>query len=216
MSLALFASALLFFPTLALAAESPSGHPSGAEAAFVASISADLNARFPTPEAARNGGYMRFTDEDDTGAISYANREWTSKDPAHPSQLWFDAKNRLIGADYSVPMDGTKPPELFGIQPSRWQKFSAHAHYALRTPSGTVYGGVGAKTLAKGGATLAHPSAQALVTAGIAKSVSGVRFVFPFPAIWDVSVWVIPNPNGAFADKNPDVKPVNPPKEMKM
>jgi hypothetical protein len=39
-----------------------------------------------------------------------------------------------------------------------------------------------------------------------------VRFVFTFPDIWDLSVWVLPNPKGAFADKNPDVIPVNPPK----
>jgi hypothetical protein len=27
------------------------------------------------------------------------------------------------------------------------------------------------------------------------------------PSIWDLIVWVNPNPNGAFADKNPLVKP---------
>ena len=51
-----------------------------------------------------------------------------------------------------------------------------------------------------------------LVAAGIAKSESDVKFVFEFPAIWDLTVWVLPNPSGAFADKNPNVKPVNPPK----
>ena len=47
-----------------------------------------------------------------------------------------------------------------------------------------------------------------------AKKASDVRFVFTFPAIWDLAVWVIPNAAGAFADKNPDVKPVKPKASM--
>jgi hypothetical protein len=31
-----------------------------------------------------------------------------------------------------------------------------------------------------------------------------------------VGIWVLPNPAGAFADKNPDVKPQNPPKSTDM
>ncbi|GAC1302079.1 MAG: hypothetical protein NVSMB19_11000 [Vulcanimicrobiaceae bacterium] len=209
-------AAAFTFPAVAVAGEKLSGKPNDTEAAFVASVSADLTARFPTPDAARKAGYLRYTDEDDSGAISYANRQWTSKDPEHPSQLWFDAKNRLIGADFSVPLEGSKPPELFGLRPERWQKFTPHAHYGLAGPTGTIYGGVGQKTLEKTGGSVAHPTARALVAAGIAKKVRDVRFTFEFPAIWDVAVWVIPNPDGAFAEKNPDVKPLNPPKEMKM
>jgi hypothetical protein len=42
---------------------------------------------------------------------------------------------------------------------------------------------------------------------GIAKSVAQVKRVFLFPSIWDLIVWIKPNPNGAFADKNPLVTP---------
>ncbi|GAC1312038.1 MAG: hypothetical protein NVS2B3_15590 [Vulcanimicrobiaceae bacterium] len=209
-------AATLLAPGTARAGETLDGHPTPTEAAFVTKVASELPGRFPTPEAARKAGYVRFTDEDDSGAISYANKQWTSKDAEHPSQLWFDAKNRLIGADYSVPVDGGKAPELFGLRPQRWQRFPAHVHYAVAGPSGTTYGGADAKTIEKGGGTLAHPTAGALVAAGIAKRVRDVRFVFAFPAIWDVAVWVVPNANGAFAEKNPDVKPANPPKEMKM
>lgn len=215
-AVSLLVSALVLAPTVAPAAEKLSGHPTTAEDAFVRKVSADLTARFPTPEAARKAGYFRYTDEDDTGAISYVDLRWTSTDAEHPSQLWFDAKNRLIGCDFSVPYDAAKRPELFGIDPSRWQKLGAHVHYGLVGPSGTIYGGAGAQAMAKGGATVAAPTKAALVKAGIAKKTSDVRFVFAFPAIWDVSMWVIPNPNGAFADKNPDVKPVNPPKSSEM
>jgi hypothetical protein len=192
----------------AIADDKLSGQPTAAEMPFVQAVTADLNARFPTPEAARKGGYMRYTDEDETGAISYANRKWTSLDEKHPSQLWFDVKGRLIGADWSVPYTD-EHPKLFGIDPNRWQRFGAHVHYGLVGPNGTtVYGATGKKAMDKVGGSVDHPTAQMLVAAGIAKSTKDVRFVFPFPAIWDLSVWVVPNKNGAFADANPDVKPV--------
>lgn len=210
------AAVVLISPTLARAAEKAVPTPDPAEAEFVTKIAADLGTRFPTPEAARKAGYLRYTDEDETGAISYTNKKWTSADAEHPSQLWFDVKNRLIGADYSVPMTGTKPPELFGLKPERWQKFPAHVHYGLATAEGTTYGGAGEKTMAKGGGSVEHPTARALVAAGVAKKLADVRFVFEFPAIWDVPVWIVPNPHGAFAEANPDVKPAKMPKEMKM
>ena len=208
----LISSLVLAFAVLANAAQADeklSGQPTAAEKPFVQAVTADLNARFPTPEAARKAGYMRYTDEDETGAISYANRHWTSVDAQHPSQLWYDVKGRLLGADFSVlQADSPQPPQMFGVTPARWQKFGAHVHYGLVGPNGTtIYGGVGAKAMAKGGATVDHPTAAALVAAGIAKSSKDVRFVFTFPAIWDLTVWVLPNRNGAFADANPEVKP---------
>ncbi len=214
-ALTALATTLVLAPLASFAADS--GQPTTAEQPFVTRVSADLTARFSTPEAARKAGYLRYTYEDATGAISYANRKWDSADAEHPSQLWFDAKNRLIGADYSVPMTGPTPPERFGLLPSRWQKFPAHVHYGLVGPGGTaVYGGAGEKTMAKGGASVAAPTSAALVKAGVAKKRSDVRFVFTFPAIWDATIWLVPNPDGAFAEKNPDVKPVNPPKKSDM
>lgn len=75
--------------------------PTASEAAFVRTMQADLNARFPTAADAVKAGYVRYTNPDDTGAISYANRQWESADVAHPSQLWFDKNGKLLGADYS-------------------------------------------------------------------------------------------------------------------
>lgn len=213
----LLASALALVPTLAQSAEPLSGKPTAVEAPFVREVSADLSARFPTPQSARKAGYLRFTDEDDTGAISYANRTWTSIDEKHPSQLWYDVKNRLIGADFSVLAKEPNPPKLFGVAPARWHQLPAHVHYGLVGPHGTtIYGATGAATLAKSGGSIAAPTKAELVKAGIAKNIADVRFVFAFPAIWDLTVWVVPNPSGAFADKNPDVKPVHPPKPMAM
>jgi len=213
--LAAAAATILIGPACSVFAADASGRPTVAEKPFVTAVSADLTARFATIDAARKAGYFRYTDEDDTGAISYANLKWTSADQTHPSQLWYDAKGRLIGCDFSVPYT-SEPPKMFGLETSRWQKFGAHVHYGLMGPGGTtVYGATGAKAMAKVGASVDHPTADALVAAGIAKKKSDVLFVFTFPAIWDVSMWVIPNSDGAFADKNPDVKPVNA-KEMPM
>ena len=202
----LLAGALVALP-LGASADGPSGMPTAAEAPFVTAVAADLNARFPTPAAAERAGYLRYTDEDDTGAISYANRVWTSADARHPSQLWYDAGGRLLGADFSVPYDAA-PPHLFGVEPDRWSKFGRHEHYGLAGPNGsTTYGEARTSSIVAVGGDPAHPTAKDLVAAGIAKAPSEVRFVFEFPAIWDLSVWVLPNANGAFADKNPAVKP---------
>jgi len=205
------ASLLAFFGTLAVAAAADklSGVPLPSEVSFVTKVSADLQARFPTPDAARRAGYLRFTDEDNTGAISYANKHWTSSDEAHPSQLWYDVNGRLLGADFSVlQADSPQAPQKWGVDPRRWIKFGAHDHYGLVGPNGTtIYSGMGMKKLPPG-ASLEHPTAAMLVAAGVAKSTSDVRFTFLFPAIWDLEVWVLPNPSGAFAESNPDVKPV--------
>jgi hypothetical protein len=184
--------------------------PTATEKPFVDAIAPDLAARFPTASAAVRAGYIRYTDEDDTGAISYANRNWTSTDEKHPSQLWYDVKGRLLGADFSVPY-AEQRPAMFGLDPMRWQRFGLHVHYGLKGPGGAIiFGSIGPKAFAKTGGDAEHPTAAMLVAAGIAKSPKDVAFVFTFPAIWDVSVWVLPNPAGAFADKNPDVKPVAP------
>jgi hypothetical protein len=188
--------------------------PAAAEQPFVAKATADLQKRYPTAADAEKAGYIRYTDEDETGAISYANRQWTSSDADHPSQLWYDAAGKLIGADFSVPLSA-EPPQLWGINPARWQTFHAHVHYGLAGPGGTtVFGATGAKGMAKGGGTVDHPTAAALVAAGLAKDPADVKFVFTFPAIWDLQLWLVPNPNGVFADANPNVKPVHPKASM--
>jgi hypothetical protein len=194
-------------PVFAADPATPAPSPNAAEGAFVARIQADLNKRFPTTADAEKAGYIRFTDEDDTGVISYANRQWTSADAAHPSQLWYDVKGRLVGADFSVPATATKP-SLWGIDPTRWSHFGQHIHYGLAGPDGTVkFGGTSAKKYEAAGGDPLHPTAAGLVKMGVAPSADQVKFVFVFPAIWDLEVWTLPNPSGAFAEKNPNLVP---------
>lgn len=183
--------------------------PQGAEVAFVKQIQTDLSARFPTPADAEKAGYFRFGNEDEDGAISYANLHWQSGNPQEPSQLWYDVKGNLLGADFSVEQSASpEPPSIWGVSYRRWVSFREHIHYILIGPNGKeVYGGIKAAKFAGAGGNVDNPQAETLVKMGIAKSVAQVKRVFLFPSIWDLIVWIKPNPNGAFADKNPLVTP---------
>jgi hypothetical protein len=189
--------------------------PSASEAAFLAKIMRDLPQRYPTTQSATRAGYVRFTNEDKTGAISYANvKAWNTTDPDVPAQLWYDASGRLIGADFSVRRDPNASPlpaapSLFGVDPKRFYTLGAHIHYVTcdKTTGKCVYGkAVSAKKYAAVG-DVEHPTADGLVKAGAVTDPASVSAVFLYPAIYDVSVWVVPNPLGQFADNNPNVKP---------
>jgi hypothetical protein len=202
---------LLAAQSMASAFENPTyNRPlSPSERAFVTSIQKDLMRRFPTAADAEKAGYFRYTNEDDTGAISYANLQWQSADPKHPSQLWYDKTGRLLGADFSILTVGNNRPAIFGVNPGRWYLFDDHIHYVTKDATGKreydKYN-MADKFKAAGG-NPQKPTAADLVRMGKVKSASNVVKVFDAPKIWDLIVWVKPNPNGAFADKNPTVKP---------
>ncbi|MDQ2865013.1 MAG: hypothetical protein M3R51_02185 [Candidatus Eremiobacteraeota bacterium] len=191
------------------ATAAPGPKPHGPEIAFVSSIQKDLMARFPTPADAEKAGYFRYTNEDNTGSISYANLQWQSADAKSPSQLWYDVNGNLLGADFSVLMTNSpKPPHLWGINPARWQSFDEHVHYVVAdTSAKETYGATSVKKFVAAGGSLTDPKAATIVKMGRAKDASLISHVFVFPALWDLIVWVKPNPNGAFAEKNPLVTP---------
>jgi hypothetical protein len=184
------------------------GPESTAEKAFVQAIQRDLGARFPTAASAEKAGYIRFTEIDETGAISYANMQWTSSDDKHPSQLWYDKNGALLGADFSVPLSVSKTrPDLWGVNPGRWVEFDGHIHWVTKDATGKVKYDLYMMDpqVTAAGVNPEHPTAQDLVTLKKVTTVTEVVTVFHFPAVWDLIVWVKPNPNGAFADKNPNV-----------
>ncbi len=193
---------------------------SASERQFVDSVTKDLQSRFATTAAATAAGYFRYTNEDDTGAISWVNTKYWASDPQHPSQLWYDVNGKLIGADWSV-LQSSSPqkPSVWGISSTRWIDFSpAHVHFGVTTATGVQYGGAGPKSWAMSGGSLDHPTAADVVKLATMprwkvlkipppRSPSDVAFVFPFPAIWDLQIWLVPNPLGAFAEHNPNVTP---------
>lgn len=214
---------LILLPMASPAAEStPPPTPaalSAAEKKFVADATTVLNGKYSTPAAAEKAGYVRYTNEDETGAISYANKVWESTSIAVPSQLWYDVHGRLLGADYSVYVDKhPAPPALFGITPARFFAENAHIHYVIRNADGslTYSRALGTKKYAATGLNPMNPTAAGLAKAGAVASPDEVATVFLFPHIWDVTVWVVPNPSGPFADANPNVKPSQTPSPMDM
>lgn len=201
---------------------SPTAAPpqSAAETRFVAAVTKDLQGRFATTAQAEAAGYFRYTDEDQTGAISWVNTKNWKSDPQHPSQLWYDVKGHLIGADFSVLQATSQSrPAVWGVSPARWLDFRpAHVHFGIKGGSKVLYGAVGPKTMKLIGGSLDNPTAADIVKLGktprwavlkipAPQSTADVAFVFPFPALWDLQVWLVPNPLGAFAEHNPRVKP---------
>lgn len=207
--LAAFSASLALAGTaMAQTTVKPPPQPAPAELAFVDGVRKDLMHRFPTVSDALKAGYVRFTNEDSSGSISYANLQWQSADPQHPSQLWYDVKGNLLGADFSVPKSSSAmAPSLWGIQSGRWHFLPAHIHYVLAGRDGMeTYGYVLEKKFTAAGGDASKPDVATLVKLGVASS-GDVKRLFLFPALWDLSVWVKPNPNGAFAYLNPLVTP---------
>ncbi len=206
---ALAAACALF--TIARADEGPTntGPMTISETQFAQSVQQELTRRYSNVSDAVKAGYVRYTSPDDTGAISYANKQWVS-DQSHPSQLWYDKNGNLLGADFSVPRPNNEPrPQLWGVDPGRWVELNGHVHYVTKDASGAMKYDqwVWNKDWVAAGGSLTNPSADTLVKMGKVKSASDVTTIFEFPTIWDLVVWVKPNPYGAFAWENPDSKP---------
>jgi hypothetical protein len=215
-SFAALAAVLAFTTCIALAADALSPQPQGAEIAFVNGLQSDLATRFATPAQAEAAGYFRYTNQDDTGAISYANLQWTSSDPQHPSQLWYSTSGKFLGADFSVPYDAAKPPNLWGVNPQRWTHFGAHVHWVIDENGKETYGATSVTKFKAAGGEPENPQAATVVALGKAQNAADVKHVFFFHNIWDLVVWVTPNPDGAFADKNPLVHPTTNSSNMDM
>ena len=201
-----------FFPVATLADEGPiyRGPISSSEASLIASIQRDLGRRFPRAQDAIAAGYVLYTDEDYTGAFSYANRNWTS-DPTHPSQLWYDKQDNLLGADFSVPRPHGEPrPSLWGVNPGRRVERNGHVRWVAKdhTTGEIIYdGAIRNANWVRAGGSLANPSAETVVTVLGALEANDVVVVFEIPTIWDLIVWIKPIPIGAFATDNPNATP---------
>jgi hypothetical protein len=203
-----FVAFLTLFAALSGAAASAdqmptyTGPESRLEQQFVAGIRQNLMQRFPSARDAERAGYVRYTSPDESGAISYANLHWNSADPQHPSQLWYDSKGRLLGADFSVTLARSPGrPALWGINPGRWTELDGHQHWVAKDPAtgALVYEQyVHDGEFAKAGGDPEHPSASTLVAMHKVEKAGDVVTLFHFPSLWDLAVWVKPNKSGAF------------------
>ena len=185
-------------------ASMPDPYPAATERAFVDGVQKDLMQRFPTVGDALKAGYFRYTNVEAGGSISYVNLRWQSSDPQHPSQLWYDFYGDLLGADFSVlARDSNTAPALWGVQSARWSFSRAHIDYILEAQDADAYGLVSLEKFVAAGGNTGSPSAETLAKLGVVITAGDVNRIFLFPALWDLSVWVKPNPNGAFARSNP-------------
>jgi hypothetical protein len=220
-----FAPSRAFAQAAPVATPAPmSPQPTAAERPFIAKIQTDIPARFAKIADAQKAGFFQYTGEDKTGAISYVNlKVWNSVDIDMPNQLWYDANGRLLGVDYTIlESQSPKPPAtLFGfaIDPARWVHRAAHMHFGFTAPDGSLkFGAMPVPKFTDAGGVPSENQADipankaALVKAGVpgVTNPDQVKFVFLHPAMWDLIPWVLPNPDGAWADANPNVKPAPP------
>jgi len=97
-----------------------------------------------------------------------------------------------------------------GHPPGRWAQFDDHIHYITKDPkTGDLkYDNyVMAPAFVAAGGDLQNPAPYTLVELRSVSSAADVTKIFDFPSVWDLIIWVKPNPNGAFAYKNPSVTP---------
>jgi hypothetical protein len=134
--------------------------------------------------------------------------------------LWYDVNGRLLGVDYTIlkSQSPNRPTTLFGypIDPSRWVDRGAHMHWGFVAADGSLkLGAMPVQRFVDAGGVPSEnvPDIPANKAALVKTGLPGltdpgqVKFVFLHPAMWDLVPWVLPNPDGAWADANPNVKP---------
>lgn len=179
----------------------------GDEKAFVATASSQLQGRYPNTATAKSGGYSLLYDTiDSDNTYNWTNFDFTHVAPGRPNFLWYDRQGHLAGADWELPKsEYPAVPHLaaYPVQSTRWVLIREHVHFAY-TLTGKSYYGV---AKAAPGLRQDHITADQLRASG-AKLPIGATLLWAMyhPAVWDLAMWLVPNPSGAFAEKNPNVK----------
>ena len=188
------------------AKSTPAPTPAPAEAAFIADVTRTLQAKYPTTAAATTAGYYQMTRLEDDGTAIWFNNKWDANVSKYaPNFLWYDKNGKLVGLDYQYTVSANpKPPaSAYPVKASRWSTIPPHMHFAYKLPNGTVKRR-GAMLL-KG--ETADPTAAQLKAAKLLPANASLMWAHYHPKSWDLGFWLVPNPNGAFADLNPLVKP---------
>lgn len=210
-SLARFALALVVGGCVALlvclpaAAQTLTARATPAEAAFVARVAKTLLAKYPTSADAERAGYHQTTGIDEDGTAIYFDGTFSRVDTLHPNFLWYDRHGKLVGLDYEYPQSAyPKPPvSRFPAQANRWTVVPEHNHFAYRIGTGPVqmHGTRAFPNLRKERITAADLAADRVLPPG-----ATLVWAYHHPTCWDLGFWLVPNPNGPFAEANPLVK----------
>jgi len=177
------------------------------EANFIASVTPSLMARYATADKAVAGGYFRMTalSPYDNTSI-YFNMTYTKLDPMHPNFLWYDRNGKLAGLDYEYAVSAwPKPPgaSTYPVLSGRWVIIDPHFHFAYRDASGKV---VMHGTRLRPNITGDPITAAQLRADGLLPRGATLLWAHYHPKAWDLGFWLVPDPLGAFADKDPLVK----------
>ncbi len=183
----------------------PTANPS--EAAFIADVTKALQAKYPTTAEATAAGYYQMTRLEDDGTAIWFNDKWGDKVSKYaPNFLWYDKNDKLVGLDYQYQVSSNPSPpgaDVYPVMATRWTQIDAHMHFAYKLPDGTIK--------RRGAATLPNeatdPTAAQLKSAKLLPANATLLWAHYHPKTWDLGFWLVPNPNGAFADLNPLVKP---------
>jgi hypothetical protein len=193
------------FTSAAFAATSPP--LTDAEKAFIAKTSATINSEYPTTATAESAGFTLLVgDIFDDNTYDWTNMSFAGVTPDHPNFLWYDRHGHLAGVDWQFPKAMyASAPQLaaFPVRAERWVTIPAHVHYTYSV-DGKVHYGVTKATPALNKMTI---TADMLRASGV-KLPANAKLVWAMyhPTVWDLAMWTVPNPIGAFADKNPNVK----------
>lgn len=193
------------FNSIAAAAAAQS-KPDDTEATFIAGVQQKMLEKYPTAAVAVRAGFFQMTGVDEDATAVYFDHSFRGVDPAHPNFLWFDRHGQLVGLDYEVPVElHPRPPghSAFPVQPGRWTTVRAHVHFAYRVGGGPVQMR-GARV--HDNLTGASISAAQLHADGLLPAGARLLWAYYHPTCWDLDFWLIPNPNGPFAQRNPLVR----------
>ncbi|MGI8737783.1 MAG: hypothetical protein ACR2KS_11000 [Candidatus Eremiobacter antarcticus] len=181
--------------------------PDAAEAAFVRDVSERLGQKYPDTRSALAAGYYQTTKLEPDGTTIWFNNRWSGVSKYSPNFLWYDKHGRLAGLDYQYEVSAWPNPPAKNVYPvrrSRWTTIDPHIHFAYKTPSGIIKRR-GARMLPNlQGRTV---TAQQLRAAKLLPPNATLLWTYVHPKAWDLGFWVVPNPSGAFAELNPNVRP---------
>lgn len=180
--------------------------PNDTEATFIAGIQQKMLEKYPTASSAVRGGYFAMTGIGDDNTAVYFNGRFVGVDANHPNFLWYDRHGKLVGLDYEYPVRSSpRPPgrKVFPVLQSRWTVVDAHAHFAYRVGHGPLqmHGARVRPNLVAPAITASDLRADKLLPRG-----ATLAWAYYHPKCWDLGFWLVPNPNGAFAERNPVVR----------
>jgi hypothetical protein len=180
--------------------------PTAAENAFVTRVSHELLAAYPTTAHATAHGYMQMTKLESDNTIIYSDMKFDGITETHPNFLWYDRHGKLVGLDYEYPVSTTPKfpgPSVYPVAPARWTTVHEHVHFAYQINGGPIVrkGARAQANLKSGAITAAELTADGLLPKG-----ATLVWADYHPTCWDLGFFVVPDPDGAFADPDPLVK----------